>query len=179
VSHEPGGCYDAVPERELRHRQPEAAPGSAPTSLRPRTARTSSTRTLGRLPPTAPAGPKTKRTRRPRLTGCGDAQAAAAWKLIPTVLTAVSRLLEPDDPGGSDQVEHRLTQLFGVPLVAVPLEPGEWRLVTADGTVLDRAGIPSQQKAVFQVPASANGYWSPVRFPTCSTLAFASLATTI
>ena len=44
---------------------------------------------------------------------------------------------------------------------------------------LDRAGIPSQQKAVFQVPASASTYWSPMRFPTCSTLTFASLATTI
>ena len=28
----------------------------------------------------------------------------------------------------------------GVPLVAAPLEPGEWRLVAADGTVLDWAG---------------------------------------
>ena len=54
----------------------------------------------------------------------------------PAVLTAVSRLLEPDYPGESDQAE----QLFGVPLVAASLEPGEWRLVTADGTVLDRAG---------------------------------------
>jgi hypothetical protein len=53
---------------------------------------------------------------------------------------AVSRLVEADDPGESDQVEHQLTQLFGVPLVAAPLEPGKWRLVAADGTVLDRAG---------------------------------------
>ena len=63
----------------------------------------------------------------------------------PAVLTAVSLLLEPDCPGESDQVEHQPTQLFGVPLVAAPLEPGDWRLVAADGTVLDRAGPMAEQ----------------------------------
>lgn len=75
-----------------------------------------------------------------RLRGCPGGTRLEAH---PAVLTAVSRLLEPDYPDEGDQVEHQPTQLFGVPLVAAPLEPGEWRLVAADGTVLDRAGRDS------------------------------------
>src|ERR1700722_13063647 len=66
-----------------------------------------------------------------RLRGCPGGTRLEAH---PAVLTAVSRLLEPDYPGESDHVEHQLTQLFGVPLGAAPLKPGKWRLVTADGT---------------------------------------------
>jgi hypothetical protein len=59
----------------------------------------------------------------------------------PAVLAGISRLLVPidadtglatvtDDAG----IEHQLTRLFGVPLAAAPLGPGEWRLVLGGGT---------------------------------------------
>ena len=74
-----------------------------------------------------------------RLRGCPGGTRLEAH---PGVLAAVSRLLEPDYPGEGEgeSAGHQIRHLFGVLLVAAPLEPGEWRLVAADGTVLDSTG---------------------------------------
>jgi len=51
----------------------------------------------------------------------------------PAVIAGISRLLVPDFADEGAGIGHQLTRLFGVPLVAAPLGPGEWRLVTAGG----------------------------------------------
>ena len=54
----------------------------------------------------------------------------------PGVLAGISRLLVPDFADFADEgagIGHEITQLFGVPLVAAPLGPGEWRLAAAGG----------------------------------------------
>ena len=67
-------------------------------------------------------------------------QAPAGYRLEghPAVIVGIQRLLVPDFPGEGARIEHQLTQLYGVPLEATRLGPGEWRLVTADGTVWDQ-----------------------------------------
>ena len=55
----------------------------------------------------------------------------------PAVIGNITRLLQPDFADLSDlatagKLPGIITQLFGVPLVAAPLGPGEWRLVTEE-----------------------------------------------
>lgn len=51
----------------------------------------------------------------------------------PAVIAGISLLLVPDYyPGEGAGIGHEITRLFGVALVAAPLGPGEWRLVSGD-----------------------------------------------
>jgi hypothetical protein len=56
----------------------------------------------------------------------------------PALIAGIGRLLEPDfadvsDLATADKIPGVITRLFGIPLVAAPLGPGEWRLVTGGG----------------------------------------------
>jgi hypothetical protein len=57
----------------------------------------------------------------------------ARFEAHPGVLADMRRLLVLDYPGKGDVIGHQVTALYGVPLVAAPLGPGEWRMVAGVG----------------------------------------------